>query len=109
LKLIELANFGNNRFIIDGFAGLDYSFHHIFSRTEGIVVKNQRTMGLDAGLLFNVAIGKKWAINLRTGVFRSFTRPVKAYFAGKSITNETKFKYATFPILIGFSRKIRQE
>lgn len=102
----EIVNFRNNRFIIDGFAGLGYSFHHIFTHTEGITIKNQHTLGLDAGLIFNVAIGRKWAINMRAGVFRSFTRPVQAYFAGTSITSETKFRYATFPILIGFSRKI---
>jgi hypothetical protein len=107
-KTYELASFGNNRFLIDGFAGLGYSFHHIFTRTEGIIVKNQHTLGLDAGLIFNVAIGRKWAFNLRPGVFRSFTKPVQAYFAGQAIKSETKFRYTTFHILLGFSRKIGQ-
>jgi len=102
----ELANFGNDCFAIDGFAGLGYSFHHVFSRTEGIVVKNQHTLGIDMGLISKVAIGRKWSFNVRMGVFRSFTKPVQAYFAGKAVTSETEFKYATFPILIGFSRKI---
>lgn len=107
-RTYELVNFRNSRFIIDGFAGLGYSFHHIFTQTEGVTVKNQHTLGLDAGLIFNVAIGRKWAINMRVGIFRSCTRPVQAYFAGTSITSKDKFNYATLPLLIGISRKIGQ-
>ena len=60
----EILNIGNSRFTVDGFAGLGYSFHHIFSRTKGITVKNQHTLGLDAGLTFIIALGKKWEFNL---------------------------------------------
>ena len=102
----ELIYIGNKRFIISNYAGLGYTFHHIYTRTEGIIVKNQHALGLDAGLIFNYALGKNWGVNLRTGVFHSFTSPVQAYYAGTSVTSENKFNYTTFLLLIGFSRKI---
>jgi len=105
-RKFELVKFGGDRFKIDGFAGLGYSFHHIFSRTNGLILKNQHTLGFDAGLKFNIALGKKWNVNLRGGFIRSFTRKVQAYFAGTTLTSESKFNYATLPVLIGFSRKI---
>lgn len=104
----QLVDVGNGRFSIDGFAGLGYYFHHIFTRTEGVTIKNQNTLGLDAGVIFNYAPGKRkrWELNLRAGVYRSFTKPVQVYFAGTSKTSENKFNYATLPVLIGVSRKI---
>lgn len=105
-RIFELTDFDNSRFRISGFSGLGYYFHHTFSRAEGIIVKNQHAFGLDAGLIFNYSPGKKWDFNIRTGAFRSFTKPVQANFSGTTIRSENKFKYATLPILINVSRKI---
>ena len=102
----EILNCNNNLFTINAFAGLGYTFHHIFSRTEGIKVKNQHTLGINAGLLCNIYAGKKWDLNLRMGVFHAFTRPVQAYFAESKVTSEHKFIYTVSPLLIGFTRKI---
>ena len=108
-RIFKLTDFGESRFGIDGFAGLGYCFHHLFSHTEGITIKNQHTLGIDAGLALNYALGDRWDLNLRSGIFRSFTRPVELYYDGTSITSEDKFSYATLPIVIGVSRKIGEQ
>ena len=108
-RTYELMNLGNHRFTINGFAGLGYSFHHIFTGIEGVEIKNQHSIGIDFGLSSNLRVTQRWQINLRAGIFRSFTRPVEAYFAGTRVKSKNEFNYLVMPILIGVSRSIGRD
>jgi len=108
-RIFKLTNFGGSPFGIDGFAGLGYSYQCLFPRTEGITIKNQHTFGLDAGVAFTYALGNRWDLNMRTGIFRSFTRPVELNYSGTSITSADKFNYTTLPITIGVARRIGEK
>ena len=105
-RTIELARSANSRYSLSGFAGMGYSFQHIFSRTDGAIVKNQHAFAVDVGLKLKIALGQKWDLNLRIGAFHAFTRPVQVYFAGTHVTSEDKYRNTTLPLLIGFSRKV---
>lgn len=97
----------NGRFGIKGYTGLGYTFHHIFSRTEGLTIKNQHTLGIDGGLLFIKSLGERWSFILRGGVMVAFTKRAKAYYGGTSLTSDVAWRHATFPLLIGISKKLK--
>ncbi|MBQ39110.1 MAG: hypothetical protein CME04_22205 [Gemmatimonadaceae bacterium] len=102
----EVADLGGGFLLLSGFFGLGYSYHHLFSVIRGVTLEKQHSLAFDVGLKVSVALGERWRVFLRGGAFRSFTRPVNAYFSGTRVTSGSRFAYGTLPVLIGISRRM---